>query len=294
MHVGESWKAFKSIGFVPKNSSSAFFGVDEIVYWWIPVCVLNIGRFHSLKKVSLQKKSYGVTFCSSHWNFSYLPLISFRSKRTKLRCGYSVDFSCSGCSWVHRAQFSMQCSLILTNGPEGYLVTLSLMFDVLGLVGSWKVEHGRNNQSQWFIMMAGSRNLRKHQESWKQSEQLSIYEGFLAAIWYWKASSHPVMFMEVLCNNWWPGMVWRYTVYSSRAILSMSQKQGFVKSMPLGALVMISEGKSVGSWVEEDHDPSPQGSNLSEDIGLYNHLQNARYLYRFHSHLGSRGSGIGK
>ena len=34
--------------------------------------------------------------------------------------------------------------------------------------------------------------------------------------------------------------------YSSRAILSMSQKQGFVKSMPRGALVMISE-KSDGS-----------------------------------------------
>ena len=233
-----------------------FFGVDEFVIndEFLLVSSTLAGFVH-LKKSPVLKamESFSVQvigfFISSVEQFSF--------EKTTLRFG--VDFSCSGCSWVHRAQFSMQCSLILINGPEGYLVTLSLMFDVLGLVGSWKVEHGRNNQSQWFKIMAGIRNQRKHQESSKQSEQLSIYEGFLAAIWYWKASSHPVMFMEVLCNNCWPGMVWVYGIRYIVVELSLAclKKQGFVKSMPLGALVIISEGKSDGSWVEEDHDPSP-------------------------------------
>ena len=240
LSVVESWNAFKSIGFLPKIHHLQFFGVDEFVFNDEFLLVSStlagfiMSFIHSKKSPVLKAME---SFSVQVIGFFISSVEQFSLEKTTLRFGYSVDFSCSGCSWVHRAQFSMQCSLILINGPEGYLVTLSLMFDVLGLVGSWKVEHGRNNQSQWFKIMAGIRNQRKHQESSKQSEQLSIYEGFLAAIWYWKPSSHPVMFMEVLCNNWWPGMVWVYGIRYIVVELSLAclKKKEFVKSMPLGA-----------------------------------------------------------
>ena len=86
------------------------------------------------------------------------------------------------------------------------------------------------------------------------------------------------------------GMGIRYTVYSSRAILSMFQKAGICQiHAPWRLGDDFRRKKVMGVELREDHDPSPWGSNLSEDIGLYNHRRNARYLYRFHSHFGSRG-----
>ncbi len=56
MSVFESWKAFKYIGILPRIHHLQFVWLMKLYNGWIPDCVSNIARFHSLKK-SPQKKT---------------------------------------------------------------------------------------------------------------------------------------------------------------------------------------------------------------------------------------------